>query len=66
MKKNNNLIGTTQKVLIEELKTKKSENEVQGRTDCNRIVILPKEQQQLGQTLDVKITAATRNILKGL
>ena len=65
MKKNNALIGTTQKILIEDLKTKKSENEVQGRTDCNRIVILPKSNQKLGQTLPVKITAATRNILKG-
>ncbi len=65
MKKNNALIGSTQNILIEDLKTKKSDNEVQGRTDCNRIVILPKTNQKLGQTLSVKITAATRNILKG-
>tara|TARA_A100001015_G_scaffold290469_1_gene363507 strand:+ start:453 stop:1772 length:1320 start_codon:yes stop_codon:yes gene_type:complete len=65
MKKNNNLIGTTQNILIEDLKTKRSEDEVQGRTDCNRIVIVPKTNQRLGETLPVKITAATRNVLKG-
>ena len=65
LKKNQALIGTTQAVLIEALSTKKSSNEVQGRTDCNRIVILPKQNQELGQTLPCHITDATRNVLKG-
>ncbi|MBI59861.1 tRNA (N6-isopentenyl adenosine(37)-C2)-methylthiotransferase MiaB [bacterium] len=65
LKKNQALIGTTQAVLIEALATKKSSNEVQGRTDCNRIVILPKQNQELGQTLPCLITDATRNVLKG-
>ncbi|RAP32428.1 tRNA (N6-isopentenyl adenosine(37)-C2)-methylthiotransferase MiaB [Candidatus Marinamargulisbacteria bacterium SCGC AG-414-C22] len=66
MKKNNDLIGTTKEVLIEELKTKRSENEVQGRTDCNRIVILPKSNQKMGDLSKVNITGATRNVLKGI
>ena len=65
LKKNQALIGTTQAVLIEALSTKKSSNEVQGRTDCNRIVILPKQNHELGQTLPCLITDATRNVLKG-
>lgn len=65
LKKNEAHIGTTEKVLIESLSTKRSKNEVQGRTDSNKIVILEKSDEQLGDLLDVKITAATRNILKG-
>ena len=66
LKKNQALIGTTQAVLIEALSTKKSNNEVQGRTDCNRIVILEKQDQHLGQTLPCLITDATLNVLKGI
>jgi len=66
LKKNEALIGTTQTILIEELSTKKSQDEVQGRTDCNRIVILPKGNQKLGDMVPVKITEATRNVLKGI
>lgn len=66
LKKNQALIGTTQHILIDELSTKKSQDEVQGRTDCNRIVILKKENQQLGDIIAVKVTEATRNVLKGI
>ena len=66
LKKNHNLIHTTQKVLIESLSTKKSNNEIQGRAECNRIVIIPKEKQKLGDTINCLITDATRNVLKGV
>jgi len=66
LKKNHNLIHTTQKVLIESLSTKKSNNEIQGRAECNRIVIIPKENQTLGDTINCLITDATRNVLKGV
>ena len=44
---------------------KKSSNEIQGRADCNRIVIIPKDNQKLGETIRCLITDATRNVLKG-
>ena len=65
LKKNTTLIGSTQTIIIESLSTKKSENEIQGRTDCNRIVILPKENQAIGDIVQCYITHATRNVLKG-
>ena len=64
-RKNMSLIGTDQQILIESLKTKRSDNEIQGRTDCNRIVICEKGDEKLGELKNVKITAATRNVLKG-
>ena len=66
LEKNKALIGSNQEILIEELQTKRSNLEMQGRTDCNRIVILPKNlNQKIGDFVTAKITDATRNILKG-
>lgn len=64
--KNKALVGSKQDVLIEALHTKKSDTEIQGRTACNRIVILPKGTETLGQTLTCTIHGATRNVLKGI
>ena len=64
--KNKAKIGEIETVYIEVLRTKKSENEIQGRTDCNRIVILDKGPEKIGDKITVKITEATRNVLKGI
>ena len=58
-------VGQTQLVLVEQDRSKKSENEVQGRNEANTIVILPKGDLKMGDWVNVKITDATVNILKG-
>lgn len=63
--KNHQLIGQTQKVLIEAEKTERSKDEFQGRTDGNKLVLFPARAYQRGQMVDIKITAATPHILKG-
>jgi len=59
------LMGTTQRVLVEKVGTKKSLTEIQTRTDGGVIVILPPGKQKPGEILDVCITDATRNVMKG-
>ena len=66
LKKNQAQIGTTESILIEETKTKKSDEDYQGRTNGNKIVIIPKGNYDKGDIIKVKITDATRNVLKGL
>ncbi len=66
LEKNQAFIGTKQRILIESLSTKKSTDEIQGRTDCNRIVIIPKTKQKLGDYINCTITKATRNVLIGI
>ena len=65
IKRNEAHIGQVHEVLIEEEKTKKSEHEFQGRNDGNKIVIFPKGNYQRGQFVNVKITDATPNVLRG-
>ncbi len=64
--KNKALIGSEQCILIEDESTKKSDQHYQGRTDCNRIVIIPKGAYQQGDYIRVAITDATPNVLKGV
>lgn len=66
LSKNKACIGSNERVLIEALSTKKSELDCQGRTDSNRIVILPLQADvTLGQMRQVRIVDATPNVLKG-
>jgi len=58
-------IGTLQQVLIERQGTKKSSQEVQGRTDGNQLVILPAGCGSAGDLITVRITDATPHVLKG-
>lgn len=58
-------IGQIHRVLIEEESTKKSEDDFKGRNDGNKIVIFPKGAFHRGQFVDIKITDATPNVLKG-
>ncbi len=65
LKKNKALIGQTLQVLIEAEETAKSKNDIQGRADNNKLVIIPKGKHQVGDFVNVNITDATANILKG-
>jgi len=52
-------------VLLDQEFTKKSRDDFQGRNDGNKIVIFPKGDFCKGQFLNVEITDATSNILRG-
>ncbi|RPH95553.1 MAG: tRNA (N6-isopentenyl adenosine(37)-C2)-methylthiotransferase MiaB [Calditrichaeota bacterium] len=65
LNKNRSHIGEAHQVLIEELVTRKSDLDVQGRTDGNKLVILPKGDLQVGEMVSVRISGASANVLKG-
>jgi tRNA-2-methylthio-N6-dimethylallyladenosine synthase len=65
LQKNRAQIGLTQRVLIEELTTRRSTTDAQGRTDGHTLVILPRENLSIGDMISVKITGASTNVLKG-
>lgn len=65
LKKNRDHIGQTLEVLIEQQGTKKSPDDVQGRTDGNKLVIIPGGSWQIGQYVKALITDATAHVLKG-
>ena len=58
------LVGTTQKVLVERLSRNDFE-EVSGRTECNRVVNFKGTPDLIGQFVEVEITDAYTNSLKG-
>ncbi|WP_459817516.1 tRNA (N6-isopentenyl adenosine(37)-C2)-methylthiotransferase MiaB [Galenea microaerophila] len=58
------LVGTTQKVLVERLSRNDFE-EVSGRTECNRVVNFKGAPDLIGQFVEVEITDAYTNSLKG-
>ncbi len=58
------MIGTRQRVLVEG-PSKKSAAELTGRTDNNRIVNFAAPPRLIGQFIDVTITAALKNSLRG-
>jgi len=49
-----NMVGRTEEVLIES-NSKKSDDYLMGRTDCNKSVILPKGNNKTGDLVNVKI-----------
>jgi tRNA-2-methylthio-N6-dimethylallyladenosine synthase len=63
-KKNQQLIGTTEQVLVEG-ESKKSREEFCGRTDTNKTVIFPKEKLQAGEYVNVKIERVNSATLFG-
>ncbi len=65
LQKNINYIGKTVEVLIEQEYTSRSENDMQGRTDTNKIVIFPAGNWKQGDFVKVKITDASPHTLKG-
>ena len=58
------MVGTTQRVLVEGT-SKKSANELAGRSDNNRVVNFAAPQRLIGEFVDVVITEAMRNSLRG-
>ena len=58
------LVGTRQKILVERLSRYDFE-EVSGRTECNRVVNFKGSPELIGQFVEVEITKAFTNSLKG-
>ena len=58
------MVGSTQRVLVEKL-SKKSERQVAGRTENNRWVNFDADPAVIGQFVDVLITEALPNSLRG-
>jgi tRNA-2-methylthio-N6-dimethylallyladenosine synthase len=61
---NEAMIGTVQRVLVEKV-SKKNANEVTGRTENMRFVNFPGSTRMIGQFVDVVITEAMSNSLRG-
>lgn len=58
------MVGTTQKILIERL-SKKDARQVAGRTENNRVVNIDGTPEMIGEFVDVLITEALPNSLRG-
>jgi tRNA-2-methylthio-N6-dimethylallyladenosine synthase len=57
-------LGTVQRILVEGT-ARKNANELMGRTECNRVVIVEGPQRLIGQMVDVRISEATQRSLRG-
>jgi tRNA-2-methylthio-N6-dimethylallyladenosine synthase len=62
--RNQRLIGTVQKVLVEG-PSKRSDNDLSGRSDNNKVVVFPRENFRKGEYVDVLITECSPATLKG-
>jgi tRNA-2-methylthio-N6-dimethylallyladenosine synthase len=58
------MVGTIQRVLIEQ-PSRKNPQELAGRTENNRVVNLSGEPSLIGQLVNVRITQALPNSLRG-
>ena len=58
------MIGTTQRILIER-QSKKDDRQIAGRTENNRVVNVTGSVELIGQFVDVEITEALPNSLRG-
>ena len=65
LKKNQAQIGRIENLLIEEATGENKETFSVGRTDGNKLVVLPKTHHNVGDFLQARIIGATPNILKG-
>ena len=61
---NEAMVGTVQSVLVEK-PSKKNRNEMSGRTENMRYVNFPGDARMIGQFIDVEITQAMTNSLRG-
>ena len=59
------MVGTVQRVLVQGV-SKKSDSEMSGRTENNRVVNFAGPLRLIGQMIDVKITSAQPNSLRGV
>ena len=64
--KNKEKVGCLETVIIEKESTKKNPNDYQGRSEGNKIVIVPKGPYKQGDYIQVKITEGNPNSLKGI
>jgi len=58
------MVGTVQKVLVTGV-SRKDDSEMSGRTENNRVVNFPADASLVGQFVDLKITEALPNSLRG-
>ena len=58
------MVGTVQRILVEGV-SRKSDQELTGRTENNRSVNFPGERELIGQFVEVRITEALPNSLRG-
>ena len=58
------MVGTIQTILVEGL-SKKDNKQLRGRTENNRVVNFKGSQDLIGQFIDVEITEALPNSLRG-
>jgi len=58
------MVGTVQRVLVER-PSRKNANEMSGRTENNRVVNFPGAPRLIGEFVDVRITEAMPNSLRG-
>ena len=65
MEISHNMVGTVQTVLVDRL-ARKDENQISGRTENNRVVNFDGDASLIGQFVDVKITEALPNSLRGI
>ena len=59
-----NMVGTSQRILVEGY-SRKSDQELSGRTENNRVVNFVGPNELIGQFVEVEITQALNNSLKG-
>ncbi|QRR03757.1 tRNA (N6-isopentenyl adenosine(37)-C2)-methylthiotransferase MiaB [Dyadobacter sandarakinus] len=64
LERNQRLVGTVQRVLVEGA-SKKSEADLSGRSDQNKVVVFPRENFKKGEYVDVLITECTAATLLG-
>ncbi|HEY9147689.1 MAG TPA: tRNA (N6-isopentenyl adenosine(37)-C2)-methylthiotransferase MiaB [Gammaproteobacteria bacterium] len=58
------MVGSVQKILVEG-SSRKNDAEIAGRTENNRVVNLPGDKKHIGQFVEVRITEALPNSLRG-
>lgn len=58
------MLGSTQRILVESL-SRKSDTELMGRTENNRIINFPGQERLIGQIIDVRVTGVLTNTLRG-
>ena len=61
----NNMVGTIQTVLVDR-PARKDQNQISGRTENNRVVNFDGDHALIGQFVDVEITEALPNSLRGV
>ncbi len=59
------MVGSVQRVLVQGV-SKKSDSEMSGRTENNRVVNFAGPERLIGQMIDVRITSAQPNSLRGV